>query len=83
MTEGELADTLATLHKNAGPDQKVLTVHLFGLIYADEIEACDRGAPARIVEKARLGTYHVEIGKMLRLARHVAVDERTRRRYRP
>ena len=73
MEPQELADILTRWYCNA-PDKNATTmIHLFGIVYADEIRRC--GVPA--TELVRLSdlrdTYVTEVAKGLRLARYVTV----------
>ena len=73
-TERELADALAKLHDAAGHGDKTLAVHLFGLIYADEIRGHGPGAAGRIARASGIGDeYTAELNKMMRVAPHVIV----------
>ena len=73
MRADELVETLARMHRQgsangeAGP-----MVILFGIIYAQEIEACGV-SKAKLAKQAipESNTYGTEIGKGMKLARYV------------
>ena len=73
MTSQELVEILARMHREglangeAGP-----MVILFGIRYADEIEACGVSR-AKLAKQAipHSNTYEAEIGKGIKLARYV------------
>ena len=88
MTETQLAGVLKRMHDDAERRHESVTtaVHLFGLLYADEIEDCkrrDRGAGRRIMRSGIGWTGNIELNDMRRLAPYVTVKNAAalRRRY--
>ena len=71
MTPDKLARTLSEMYQDAPKREATTMIHLFGIKYADEIRDC--GAP--VTEIVRLSglpsSYHTEVSKGVRLARHV------------
>ncbi len=73
MTLNELGKILAEMYEKAAIGEKVVKVHLFGVMYAEEIKAIgsnkDVAVAAGIPE-----TYGVEIGKGVLLAKYGRVN---------
>ena len=80
MTESELAIRLAKVYDDAPTGEKATALHVFGLHYADEIRRHGPGATGRIARESKIGdSYGVELDKMLNLARHVTLEDSSRR----
>lgn len=75
MTIEEAAKRLAAMYREAPEREKSLSVHLFGIKYAEQID----GIPAHdIAERADLPrSYGTEIRKGIRLARYVQLRDAT------
>ncbi|MDA8014638.1 MAG: hypothetical protein MPK09_03370 [Gammaproteobacteria bacterium] len=70
MQPEELAGKLRGMYDNAPEGEKTTMIHLFGVLYADELKNC--GAPVAEIAKNSVGdAYHTEISKGIRLARYV------------
>lgn len=71
MTEKELSETLAEMYNNALKGESVSMIHLFGIIYADEIK---KYGVKEIVEGSGLNaSYGTEVSKGIKLAKYVKV----------
>ena len=75
MTDLELAEELRRMYDHAKRNDAACQVHLFGIKYAQELQAC--GCPLRhIVELSGISMgYLSEISKGVRLARYVELKE--------
>lgn len=66
-----LSTILADMYFNAPKGDKAVMVHLFGIKYARDIQACDE-TPKQLAIAARLNeSYATEIAKGIRLAQYV------------
>ncbi len=76
MDEQELANTLKDMYAHGLAEKKaVAMIHLFGILYAEEIEAYVAN-PQEIAQKAGLGkSYGAEILKGCVLSEHVTVHD--------
>ncbi|MCK9331396.1 MAG: hypothetical protein M0Q94_16110 [Candidatus Cloacimonetes bacterium] len=73
MTEKQLADKLREMYDNAPEGKQVVNIHLFGIIYADEIVG-KRYSINNIVRGAELPeSYKAEINKAINLSEYVIV----------
>ena len=71
MTRMELGSILRQMYDNALDREATVMVHLFGVMYADEIRECD-GSVEDVVAAAGISTnYSVEVRKGMRLAKYV------------
>ena len=69
MSIQEAANLLGNMYENAPWGEQVTSIHVFGIAYADTI----RSMPKKELAK-RAGiheSYHTEISKGIRLAKHV------------
>ena len=84
MTPKELAAKLKSMYDSAGTNEKLVTIHLFGILYAKQMENC--GAPVTQIanmafpEKAKKAfpknvPYHAEVSKGRSLARYVQLKK--------
>lgn len=73
MTVEELAEKLEKVYNQARRNEATCQVHLFGIIYASQLQSC--GQPiSQIVQCAGLGSgYAAEISKGIKLAKYVDV----------
>ncbi len=72
MTSRQLANILSGMYRTAPKGEKTTMIHLFGIKYADEIQACDTSATDIVHLSDLSGTsYSTEISKGMRLARYV------------
>lgn len=77
MTEQELAMRLKEMYENSH-GEKTTMIHLFGIMYAEEIKMSDT-TPKEILKIANMPeSYQTEISKGIRLAKYVAVKEKCR-----
>ena len=76
MDQQELVNTLQDVYAHGLAEKKaVAMIHLFGILYAEEIEACVAN-PQEISHRAGLGkSYGTEIRKGCVLAEHVTVHD--------
>ena len=83
MDEQELANVLKEMYAHGLAEKKaVAMIHLFGILYAAEIEACVANS-REIARRAGLGeSYGTEIRKGCVLAEHVTVQDRSILRWR-
>lgn len=73
MDPQELADILSLWYRDALKDEQKTMIHLFGIVYADEIEKCRAKVP-EIVRLSKIGDhYKTEVYNGKRLARYVTV----------
>ena len=75
MTPEKLAAKLKSMCDNH-PGEKLAMIHLFGILYADQLENC--GAPMTQIAKMAFPAnpaYHAEVSKGKRLARYVQLKE--------
>lgn len=71
MSVAELGATLSQMYRDAAKGEAVAMIHLFGVKYADEIEAAD-GSCKDIAIAAKISeSYGTEIAKGVRLAKYV------------
>ena len=69
----ELADRLREMYATAPPREKVVQLHLFGIIYAAEFS---RFSPNAVVERAGLPrSYGTEVSKGRNLAKYVELKK--------
>ena len=69
MEIGKAAGLLRRMYDDAPRGEKVTSIHLFGIKYAQDIESI---SPRELVIRADLHeSYHREIRKMLKLAKYV------------
>lgn len=71
MNVGEASRLLAKMYLKAPDKEKVLSIHLFGILYANELD----GIPIKeVVLRAELPvSYQTEVRKGMRLAKYVNV----------
>ncbi|MGR3984536.1 MAG: hypothetical protein OD817_04675 [Gammaproteobacteria bacterium] len=70
MTTEELTAKLKHMYEHAPAGESTTMIHLFGVLYADELKGC--GAPVTEIAKNSVGpSYATEISKGIRLARYV------------
>lgn len=73
MTIKELADKLQQMYTNAPKGEKVAMIHLFGIVYATEIQKCGF-SKKEIAESAKISNkYGTEINKGVKLSKYVLV----------
>jgi hypothetical protein len=94
VNQQELAKILRDMYDHPASARKTTTgsarkptmVHLFGILYAKEIEACDP-APTKTAKKiaqlAGIGDYGTEIDKGRLLAEYVTVHDGSVLKWRP
>ena len=75
MTPEKLAAKLKSMYDSAGTNEKLAMIHLFGILYANQLE--NRGVVTEIVGIAfpQNPSYHSEVHKGKRLARYVQLKE--------
>lgn len=71
MDAPKLGKLLRESYQNAAKGEKVTMIHLFGIKYSKEIKLC--GVSEVIKEAGIFSTYSTELGKGIKLARHVLV----------
>ena len=71
MTTETLASILRDMYKGASLDEQTETIHLFGIIYARELDK--KGISVNeVVEKSGIKpSYHIEVRKGMRLSKYV------------
>ena len=71
MTTETLATILRDMCKSASKDEKTETIHLFGIIYASELNK--EGISVKdVVNKSDIEeSYHVEVSKGIRLSKYI------------
>lgn len=75
MTVRELAMRLKEMYENSS-NEKTTMIHLFGIMYAEEIMGCG-STPKEILKLANMPeSYQTEISKGVRLSKYVDVKER-------
>ena len=75
MTVRELAMRLKEMYENSS-NEKTTMIHLFGIMYAEEIKGCG-STPKEILKLANMPeSYQTEISKGVRLSKYVDVKER-------
>ena len=75
MTVRELAMRLKEMYENSSKEKTTL-IHLFGIMYAEEIMGCG-STPKEILKLANMPeSYQTEISKGVRLSKYVDVKER-------
>ena len=77
MTLDEVASMLRTIHRNAPYREQMLYVHLFGIMYAGEIEGLSNPA---IVRRSGIGDCASELNSGRNLAPHVTLNDATKQR---
>lgn len=75
MTLTELSRELRTMYDNGGYKGKVVSIHLFGIKYADQIERSGVTAKDIVIAAQLPESYHTEVHKGMRLARYVSIKE--------
>jgi len=70
MTESELTAELKRMYNDAPHGESTTMIHLFGIMYADELKNRDTSV-ARIAANSVGPAYHTEISKGIRLAKYV------------
>ncbi|MDE0537853.1 MAG: hypothetical protein OXH94_03900 [Rhodospirillales bacterium] len=71
MTPQELANELSRMYRNAPRGDTVAMIHLFGIIYADQLRDSEESTQ-RIVERSDIpDSYYAEVNKGMNLARFV------------
>ena len=70
----ELADRLREMYATAPEGEKVVHIHLFGIIYAEEIS---RFSPNAIAKLVGLDSYGTEVSKGRALAKYVELKNRS------
>ena len=72
MTPEKLAGILSRMYHNARDGESTTMIRLFGIKYADKIEACDK-SPEDIVRLSGIkkDSYGTEVRKGMKLAPHV------------
>jgi hypothetical protein len=71
MTTKELGRELREMYLNAPKGDAVAMIHLFGIIYADEISNLDNTKKEIIIESGISESYITELSKGVKLARYV------------
>ena len=81
MTIMELGNKLNDMYENAPRNEQSAMIHLFAIIFANEIEASG-ATNAEIVKAAKMGiSYQVEVAKGRKLAKYVSVNPETIKKY--
>jgi hypothetical protein len=71
MTTKELGRELREMYLNAPKGDAVAMIHLFGIIYADEISNFDNAKKEIIIESGISESYITELSKGIKLAKYV------------
>ena len=72
MNDEELSRILNTMYNNAPDGDKVAMIHLFGIMFADEISGVCSNVQ-RITEGAKIPTsYQTEVSRGIRLRKYVS-----------
>jgi hypothetical protein len=71
MTTKELGRELREMYLNAPKGDAVAMIHLFGIIYADEISNFDNAKKEIIIESGISESYITELSKGVKLAKYV------------
>ncbi len=81
MTPDQLTSKLKSMYGSAF-GRKTTMVHLFAVLYADELDGCDTATKEYIAEKATgHSSYAAEFNKMIRLAEHVKVKDSSKLKF--
>ncbi len=75
MTPEELTDKLKSMYENAPDRDSVTMIHLFGIMYADELKHCSASKEEIAQNATGHPSYQTEINKGIRLARYVELKE--------
>lgn len=75
MTLVEFSKELRTMYDNAGYKEKAVSIHLFGIKYADQIEDSDVTVKDIVLAAQLPESYHTEVHKGMRLARYVSIKK--------
>jgi hypothetical protein len=71
MTLIELGNKLNEMYTNASKGDRVVMIHLFGIMYAKEIKECEF-SKKEIIKHSKIGiTYLAELNKGVKLANFV------------
>ena len=81
MTQIELAKVLRTMYNDAPDKEKVLHIHLFGILYAQEITDNKFRLPDLLHIAEMNDSYKTEISKGIKLSRYVQVDLQIKEKY--
>ena len=68
-----LADILSLWYRDAPKGEKKTMIHMFGIVYADEIEKCGAKVPEIVGLSDIPNIYDTEVYNGIRLARYVTV----------
>ena len=80
MTEQELGRKLADMYVTAG-EKSTAMIHLFGIIYAEQIETAGSNASAIVKAAGLPDSYKTEIRKGMNLAKYVQLRQEYRGRF--
>ena len=80
MTPEELVAKLKSMYDNADEKEAATMIHLFGILYAEQLDSCKRNdgvSPTRIAKMAfpNNPSYATEVSKGMRLARYVQLKK--------
>jgi len=73
MTEKQLADKLREMYDKAPEGKQVVNIHLFGIMYADEIVGKGYSINNIVTKSGLSKTYGTEIRKAINLSEYVIV----------
>ena len=74
MTVTRLGQLLRQMYREAPKGEATVMIHLFGIIYAEEIRACGASCLAIVTAAGISESYQVEVNKGVNLARYVTVN---------
>ncbi len=77
MTLSELGEKLASMYQDAPEKESVAMIHLFGIKYAEQIKDLNVSCAALAKAAGLNKSYSTEISKGIKLAKYVAVKNRT------
>ncbi len=75
MDAKQLGKKLKEMYEVKGVSQTTM-IHIFGILYANEIDESDVKLSDIIKEAGMNESYHVEISKGIRLSEYVSVNEK-------
>lgn len=71
MTPEALTAKLKSMYREAPYRERVVMIHLFGILYAQELERCD--VTTQVIAENATGSYNygAELSKMIKLSKYV------------
>lgn len=73
MEFAEISQILSDMYNNAPEGEAVAMIHLFGIRYARDIQACDESMKQFAISAGLNESYGTEIAKGVKLAQYVSL----------